>query len=147
LRQPATKFRVEEASQHVAVVRLILKAALLATALGLILELLVPGSRIIAIGAAVFGVATWIVPPLLMALFGNKKRSSLQSVGFTIYLFVVAACLSAIGVSLALLTLIFEQQANWAWLGLLAIAAFWLLGIISLFVAERLNRRAREVSK
>jgi hypothetical protein len=131
-----------------AVIRLILKAALLATALGLILELFVPGSgRIIAIGAAVFGVATWIVPPLLMALFGNKKRSSLQSVGFTIYLFVVAACLSAVGVSLALLTLIFAQEANWAWLALLAIAAFWLLGMISLFVAERLNRRAREVSK
>jgi hypothetical protein len=131
-----------------AVVRLILKAALLATALGLMLELFVPGSRrIIAIGAAVFGVATWIVPPLLMALFGNKKRSSLQGVGFTIYLLVVAACLSAVGVSLALLTLIFAQEANWAWLGLLAIAAFWLLGIISLFVAERLNRRAKEVSK
>jgi hypothetical protein len=83
-----------------AVVRLILKAALLATALGLMLELFVPGSRrIIAIGAPVFGVATWIVPPLLMALFGNKKRSSLQSVGFTIYLLVVAACLSAVGLA------------------------------------------------
>jgi hypothetical protein len=131
-----------------AVVRLILKVALLATALGLMLELFVPGSRrIIAIGAAVFGVATWIVPPLLMALFGNKKRSSLQSVGFTIYLLVVAACLSVVGLSLALLTLIFAQEANWAWLGLLAIAAFWLSGMISLFVAERLNRRAREVSR
>jgi hypothetical protein len=64
-----------------------LKAALLATALGLMLELLVPGSRrIIAIGALVFGVATWIVPPLLMALFGNRNRSSLQRVGFTITL-------------------------------------------------------------
>jgi hypothetical protein len=132
----------------VAVVRLILKAALLATALGLIFIFVVPGSsRVIDIGALVFGLATWIVPPLLMALSWNKKRSSLQSVGFTIYLFVVASCLSAAGLSLALLSLIFAQQAGWTWLALLAIAAFWSSGIISLYVAERLNRRAREVSK
>ncbi len=97
-----------------AVIRLILGAALLVTALGLIFELFVPGSgRMIDIGAVVFGLATWIVPPLLMALSRNKKRSSLESVGFTIYLLVVAACLSAIGLSLALLTLVFAQDANW----------------------------------
>jgi hypothetical protein len=74
----------------VAVVRQILAVALLVTGLGLILEFIVPASaRMIDIGALVFGVATWIVPPLLLTL-SNTKRSSLQSVGFTIYLFVVA---------------------------------------------------------
>ena len=131
-----------------AVIRLILGAALLVTALGLIFELFVPGSgRMIDIGAVVFGLATWIVPPLLMALSRNKKRLSLESVGFTIYLLVVAACLSAIGLSLALLTLVFAQDANWAWLGLLAIAAFWVSGGIGIYVSQRRHRRAREVSK
>jgi hypothetical protein len=132
----------------VAVVRPIFGAALLATVLGLIFEFAVPASgRIIDISAMVFGLATWIAPPLLAALSWNKKRSSLSSVGFTIYLFVVAACLSAVGLSLALLTLIFAQDANWAWLALLAIAAFWLSGIILVSVGERRHRRAREVSK
>ena len=128
-----------------AVVRPIFGAALLATVLGLIFEF--ASGRIIDIGAVVFGLATWIVPPLLAALYWNKKRSSLASVGFTIYLFVVAACLSAVSLSLALLTLIFAQDANWAWLALLAIAAFWLSGIILISVGERRHRRAREVSK
>ena len=131
-----------------AVVRAIFGAALLATVLGLILELVVSGSgRIIDIGAAVFGLATWIVPPLLMALSWNKKRSSLASVGFTIYLFVVAACLSAVGLSLALLALIFAQDANWAWIALLEIAAFWLSVGILLYVGDRRHQRDREVSK
>ena len=131
-----------------AVVRPIFGAALLATVLGLIFEFAVPASgRIIDIGAAVFGLATWIVPPLLAALSWNKKRSSLASVGFTIYLFVVAACLSAVGLSLALLTLIFAQDANWAWLALLAIAAFWLSGGILIYVGGRRSRPPREVSK
>jgi hypothetical protein len=69
------------------------------------------------------------------------------SVGFTIYLFVVAACLSAVGLSLALLTLIFAQDANWAWLALLAVAAFWLSGGILIYVGGRRSRPAREVSK
>jgi hypothetical protein len=75
----------------VAVVRPIFAAALLATVLGLIFEFAVPASgRIIDIGAVVFGLSTWIVPPLLAALSWSKKRSSLASVGFTIYLFAVA---------------------------------------------------------
>ena len=131
-----------------AVVRPIFAAALLATVLGLIFEFAVPASgRIIDIGAVVLGLLTWIVPPLLAALSWNKKRSSLASVGFTIYLFAVAACLSAVGLSLALLSLIFLQDANWAWLTLLAIAAFWLSGGILIYVGGRRSRPAREVSK
>ena len=130
-----------------AVVRQIFAIALLVTGLGLILEFTVPASaRIIDIGALVFGVATWIVPPLLLAL-SNKKRSSLQSVGFTIYLFVVAVLLSVIGLSLALLTLFFAQHADRAWLALLTIAAFWILLAIMLLIGDYRSRRAREVSK
>ena len=131
-----------------AVVRLILGAALLATALGLIFLFVVPGSgRVIDIGAVVFGVATWIVPLLLMALSGNKERTSLQSVGFTIYLVVMAMCMSAVGLSLALLTLIFAQQAYWAWFGLSAIAAFWVSGGIGIYVGQLRHRRARADSR
>jgi L-asparagine transporter-like permease len=132
----------------VAVVRAIFGAALLATVLGLILEFVVPASaRIIDIGAAVFGLATWIVPLLLAAMCWTKKRSSLASVGFTLYLLAVAACLSAVGLSLALVTLIFAQDANWAWIALLEIAAFWLSGGILLGVGDRRHRRDREASK
>jgi hypothetical protein len=68
----------------VTVVRPIFGAALLATVLGLIFEFAVPASgRIVDIGAAVFGLATWIVPPLLAALSWHRKRSSLASVGFS----------------------------------------------------------------
>lgn len=109
-----------------AVVRLILVAASIATVLGLIRVAFVPASgRIIDIGAAIFALATWVVPPLLAAKSWNKKRSSLASVGFVIGLFVVAACLSVMGISLALLTLLFTKDANWAWPALLTIAAFW----------------------
>jgi hypothetical protein len=121
---------------------------LLATALGLIFLFVVPGSgRVIDIGAVVFGVATWIVPLLLMALSGNKERTSLQSVGFTIYLVVMAMCMSAVGLSLALLTLIFAQQAYWAWFGLSAIAAFWVSGGIGIYVGQLRHRRARADSR
>jgi hypothetical protein len=89
----------ERHSNHVAVVRLILAAASLATVLGLICVAFVPASgRIIDIAAAIFALATWVVPPLLAVKSGNKKRSSLASVGFVIGLFVVAACLSVMGV-------------------------------------------------
>jgi hypothetical protein len=133
----------------VAVVRPILWAVLLATLLGLIFEFLVPGSsRIIDIGAVVFGLATWIVPLLLIAVSWNKKpRSSLAVPGFVVFLFVVTACLSVMGVSLALLTLAFAQEANWAWIALLEIVAFWLSVGILLHVGDRRQRRDKEVSR
>jgi hypothetical protein len=133
----------------VEVVRPILAAASLVTALGLICEIFVPGSgRMIDIGAAVFGAATWVVPLLLMARYWNHKpKSSLASVGSMIGLFVVAACLSVIAISLALLTLVFARDANWAWPTLLAIAAFWVSGVIALNIGSRGSRKAREVPK
>ena len=131
------------------IVRLILAVALLVTALGLIFESFGPASgRIIDIGAAVCGLATWTVPALMLAMSWNQKpRSSLASVGFTIRIFVVAACLSVIGLSLALLTLVFAQGANWAWLTLLAIAAFWLSVGVLIHVGGRRSRATEARSK
>jgi hypothetical protein len=132
----------------VEVVGLILEAASLATGLGLICVAFVPASgRVIDIAATIFALATWVIPPLLAARSWNKKRTSLESVGFFIGLFVVAACLSVIGISLALLNLFFAQDSNWSWPTLLAIAAFWALGVIALNVVGRRSRTAREAPK
>src|SRR5262249_42245599 len=80
-----------------------LTVAPLVTALGLIFEFFVPASgRIIAVGAVVFGFATWTVPLLLVAL-REKPRSSLAGVSFALGIFVVGASFSAIGLWLAFL--------------------------------------------
>jgi hypothetical protein len=97
--------------------------ALLLIGVGVMLETLVAaGGRIIDIGAAVFALATWIVPPLRLAM-AKKRRSSLASVGLTMHIVVLAACLSAIGLLLALLTLVFASASEWAWPAMLVIAA------------------------
>lgn len=94
--------------------------------------------RILDVGAAIFGFATWIVPVVMLAVTWNQRpRSALAGVGFAIRIFVVAACLSAIGLLLALLSLAFAQNANWASPALVAIAAFWLSGAVFLYVAHR----------
>jgi hypothetical protein len=111
--------------------------ALLLVGLGVTLETFVPASgRTIDIGAAVFALATWIVPPLRLAT-ARKQRSSLASVGLSIHVIVLAACLSAIGLLLALLTLVFASAANWAWCAILAIAAFWATGVGWLAIGQR----------
>jgi hypothetical protein len=110
---------------------------LLLVGVGVMLETLVPASgRIIDIGAAVFALATWIVPPLRLAL-ARKPRSSLASVGLSIHIIVLAACLSAVGLLLALLTLVFASAANWAWPAILVIAAFWATGVGWLAIGQR----------
>jgi hypothetical protein len=97
--------------------------------------------RILDVGAAIFGFATWIVPVVMLAVtWKQRPRSSLAGVGFAISIFVVAACLSAIGLLLALLTLAFAQNASWASLALVAIAAFWLSGAVFIYVAHRRRR-------
>jgi hypothetical protein len=111
--------------------------ALLLVGLGVMLETLVPASgRIIDISAAVFALATWIVPPLRLAL-AKKRRSSLASVGLTIHIIVLAACLSAIGLLFALLTLVFASAANWGWPAILVIAAFWGTSVGLLAIGQR----------
>ena len=131
------------------VIKPIAMAALLATVLGLICEAFVPASAyVIDIGAGVLGAATWIVPLLLFAISANRKpRSSLASVGRFLGIFWVAASLSVMGISLALLTLIFSREANWAWPALSAIGAFWLFGWMLLYFGGRGYRKARDALK
>ena len=120
--------------------------ALLAVALSLLCEILVPGGdRIVAIAAVTCGVATWVAPLLVIALSWNQKpRSSLAGVGFTIRLFVVAACFSANGVWLALLTLVFAQDRTYAWVALLLIGVFWLWVSVMLYVGDRRRQPGQE---
>jgi len=122
--------------------------ALLLIALSLMFEFFVPtGDRVIAIGAELSGLATWIVPALLIARSRNQKpRTSLAGVGFAISLFVVAASFSAMSLWLALLTFVFAQDASRAWLALLIIAVFW-VSIAALLVAGDLWRRHKERSE
>jgi len=113
--------------------------ALLVVVLSLLSELLLPGGdRLVAIAALACGVATWVAPLLGIALSWNQKpRSSLAGVGVSIRIFVVAACFSAGGVWLALLTLVFAQDRTYAWIALLLIGAFWLWVAVMLVVGDR----------
>jgi hypothetical protein len=91
------------------------------------------------------GVATWVAPLLVLAISWNQKpRSSLPGVGFTIRLFVVAACFSATGVWLALLTLVFVQDRTYAWIALLLIGVFWLWIAVMLVVGDLRRQPAQE---
>jgi hypothetical protein len=133
----------------VGAIKPIAMVALIVTMIGLICEIFVPASgRTIDIGAGILAVATWIVPPLLMARPRNRKpRSSLAGVGIFIGIFVVAACLSAMGISLAIVTLFFGPEANWAWPAIWSIGAFWLSGCILSYIASRFPRKAENISK
>jgi uncharacterized membrane protein SirB2 len=119
--------------------RVFVLAALIFVALGVIAELVVPASaRVIDIGAAVFAAATWIVPPLRFATHKSKKPgSSLAAVGFTIHIVALAAVLSAIGLTLALLTLVFAGGGDWAWRAIFAIVVFWVAGIAVIATGRR----------
>jgi MFS family permease len=125
--------------------RAIYAIALLAVALSVVLELFLPASaRIIAIAAVVCGLATWIVPLILVAWsWKERPRSSLAAAGFFIRLAVVALVFSATGLWLALLSAVFVQDAEHAWRAIVLIAAFWLLVGTVLYVGDRRRRRAR----
>jgi hypothetical protein len=123
----------------VELVRLILRVALATSVIGLIVELALPASsRYIDIAAALCAVANWIVPLLMLAWVAYRPpRTSLGTVGFTISIFAVAACLSVAGFSFALLTLFFSGGGDWAWLALMAIAAFWVLCVAVMATGSR----------
>jgi hypothetical protein len=120
--------------------------ALLVVVLSLLCELLLPGAdRLVAIAAVACGVATWVAPLLAIATSWNHKpRSSLAGVGLTIRIFVVAACFSAGGVWLALLTLVFAQDRTFAWVALLLIAVFWLWVAAMLYLEDRRREPGEE---
>jgi hypothetical protein len=120
--------------------------ALLVVVLSLLGELLVPGAdRIVAIAAVTCGVATWVTPLLVLAItWREKPRTSLTSAGSAIRIFVVAACFSASGVWLTLLTLVFAQDRTYAWIALLLIGVFWLWVAVMLVVGDLRRQRGQE---
>lgn len=82
---------------------------------------------LLAMGAAVFGAATWVIPALRYTLESRKPpHTSLAAVGRVIGLVVLAGCLSAAGLLLALLALVFAERTGWAWGGVGAIVGFWI---------------------
>lgn len=123
--------------------------ALLVVALSLLCELWVPGADYaIGIAAVLSGLATWIVPLLLIALSWTREpRSSLAGVGFTIRIFVATACFSAIGVWLALLTLVFAQDRSHAWIALLLIGVFWLWVSVMLHLGDQQRQQDQDRPK
>ena len=123
--------------------------ALLIAVLSLLCELLMPGGdRIVVIAALACGVATWVAPLLVLALSWNQKpRTSLAGVGFTIRLFVVAFSFSAVGIWLALLSLVFAQDRTYAWIALLLIGVFWLWVAVMLVIGDLRQRRGQDRSR
>jgi hypothetical protein len=123
----------------VAVVRPIFRAALLATVLGLLLALAVPGGgRIVDIGSALCAVATWILPLLVLMLsWIRKPKGSLAQVGVFISAFVFAAMASVAGLALAILSLFLTRTVEWARWSLLIIVVFWLSSALLIAIAGR----------
>ena len=118
---------------------------LAAVAGGLLLQWLVPSSRLyIAIASVVFSVAVWIVPPVLLLIPPKKHKSSLAAVGFTIGLLVIACCLSLAALSLSLVTFVGGEHRALAWFSLLATILFWPTAFAVLNFAHWLTRNQRK---
>ena len=100
-------------------------------------------SDVLAVAAAVFAVATWIGPLIHMALW-KQTRSSLAKVGQMIGFVMLAACLSAAGLVLALLTLLFSSRANWGWCSAAVIIVFWVSLVAVVSIGNRFPRRRRD---
>jgi hypothetical protein len=95
---------------------------------------------ILAIGALVFALATWVFIPIRLAL-AKKRKGSLATVGLMIATLLANACISAVGLILAVLTLVFSERTPWGWLALAAIATFWLIFATVLVVGDYRKRR------
>jgi hypothetical protein len=102
---------------------------------------------IVATAAAVFAVATWVVPPVRSQLSVRKgPRDSLSVVGRVIGLFVLAAMLSAAGFLLAIATLVFTGRGSWGWFSVGLIGAYWLALVTWLLITDYFAQRRRQES-
>jgi hypothetical protein len=102
---------------------------------------------VLAISAAVFAVATWVVPPARYLLsFRKGPRDSLSVVGRVIGLFELAAMLSAAGLVLALVTLAYTGRGFWGWFSVGLIGAYWLALVTSLLISDYFAQRRRQES-
>jgi hypothetical protein len=126
----------------VELVRFVLKAVALTVVLGLIVGLAVPGGdRIVDAATVVVAAATWIVPLLILARWHIRPpRTSLGSVGLSISLIASALTLSLMTIALAILGFIFVGGGDWAWRGLSAVGAFWVVGPFALYVSSRFEK-------
>jgi hypothetical protein len=122
--------------------RFVFRALLLAIVLGLLAEFFVPGgARIVDIATAVFAAATWIVPLGIVAWRWNRwPKFSLASVGLWISILASACSLTVMTIALAVLDFIFAGGGEWAWRSLLAVAAFWVCGILSLYLGSKFEK-------
>jgi len=100
-------------------------------------------SDVLAIAALVFAVATWVFIPMRLAL-ARKPKGSLSAVGLMIGTLFATACISVVGLLLAVLTLVFSERAGWGWFGLATIATFWLTFATVLVVGDHYKRRQRK---
>ena len=100
---------------------------------------------LLAIAAAVFGIATWTIPLLRYLLQSrNPRQPSLVKVGHVIGFVVLAGCLSAAGLLLGILAFALAECTGWAWVGLEAIVGFWLAFAVFLGVGSHVSRHNRE---
>jgi len=97
----------------------------------------------LAIGAAIFAAATWIVPFVRMAL-QKKAKFSLHKVGQVLGFFALAGVLSAVTLLIAILALLFSPTPGWGWFSIAAIAAYWPLLFMALYIGNRLDHRRRK---
>ena len=98
--------------------------------------------ELLAIGAAIFGVATWIIPWLRYAWqWRTPPKTSLGGVGRVIGLVVLAGCLSGVALLLALIAFIFAEHTRYAWIGLGTAIGFWLAFAVFLGVGKAVSRR------
>lgn len=111
--------------------------AALAIVAGLLIAFIAPsGGRILDIASATCAIATWVAPPLVLAL-SRKPKTSLAGVGLSLRFVVVAASLSLVGLSLGIVALAFADGGRWAWIALAAIVAFWMFGALLLHLGDR----------
>jgi hypothetical protein len=129
----------------VELVRFVFRALLLTIVLGLVVEFFVPGGgRIVDLATAVFAGATWVVPLGSLAWRWTRwPKVSLASVGLWISIFAFACSLSVMTMVLAVLTFIFAHGGDWAWLSLLAVVAFWVFGVLALWLGAKFEKPAQ----
>jgi hypothetical protein len=96
---------------------------------------------VLAMGAAILGVATWIIPWLRYSWqWRTPPKTSLAGVGRVIGFVVLAGCLSAAALLLALIAFVFAERTGYAWIGLGATIGFWLAFALFLGLGKVVSR-------
>jgi hypothetical protein len=123
----------------VELVRFVFRALVIAIVLGLIAELLIPGGdRFVDYAAALLALATWVVPPGIVARHWHRwPKVSLQVVGIWIAVLAFAMSLSAMTIAVAVIDFIFASGGDWAWRSLVVVGAFWIAAPVAIYVTSK----------